>query len=147
MWLCGSVYDFCCLRNNEILIIPYWTFWFKKALRASDSESIGSVSDPHRRHHVVSLSKTHKLSTLLVKPRKLWLRPNMSEKLLTGTLSLNTNKQTRKGPDTWKSMHSVSDKIENCFYAPNFEKVGRAYCFGLVCLSVCVCVRLLTFKW
>ena len=27
-------------------------------------------------------------------------------------------------------------------YAPNFEKVGRAYCFGLVCLSV----RLLTFE-
>ena len=36
------------------------------------------------------------------------------------------------------------------FYAPNFEKVGRAYCFRLVCvsvfLSVClsVCVRPLT---
>ena len=32
------------------------------------------------------------------------------------------------------------------FYAlptlnPNFEKVGRAYCFRLVCLSVCLCVR------
>ena len=25
-------------------------------------------------------------------------------------------------------------------YAPNFEKVGRAYWFGLVCLSVCACV-------
>ena len=33
------------------------------------------------------------------------------------------------------------------FYAPNFEKVGRAYCFRLVCLSVCACVRLLTFEW
>ena len=41
------------------------------------------------------------------------------------------------------------------FYAPNFEKVGRAYCFRLVCLSVCLsvcvcvcaCVRLLTFEW
>ena len=27
-----------------------------------------------------------------------------------------------------------------CFYAPNFEKVGRAYCFRLVCLCVCLCV-------
>ena len=31
------------------------------------------------------------------------------------------------------------------YYAPNFEKVGRAYCFRLVCLcvcvSVCVCVN------
>ena len=26
-------------------------------------------------------------------PRKRWLRPDMTEKLLTGTLSLNTNKQ------------------------------------------------------
>ena len=26
------------------------------------------------------------------------------------------------------------------FYDPNFEKVGRAYCFRLVCLSVCACV-------
>ena len=23
------------------------------------------------------------------------------------------------------------------FYAPNFEKVGRAYCFRLVCVCVC----------
>ena len=28
----------------------------------------------------------------------------------------------------------------NSFYAPNFEKVGRAYCFRLVCVCVCVCV-------
>ena len=26
------------------------------------------------------------------------------------------------------------------YYAPNFEKVGRAYCFWLVCLSVCLSV-------
>ena len=32
----------------------------------------------------------------LVKPRKRWLRPDMTEKLLTGTLSLNTNKQSNK---------------------------------------------------
>ena len=33
---------------------------------------------------------------LLVIPRKQWLRPDMTEKLLTGTLSLNANKQTNK---------------------------------------------------
>ena len=49
---------------------------------------------PHRRHRVVSLSKTHQLPTVLGKPRKRWLRPDMTEKLLTGKLSLNTNKQT-----------------------------------------------------
>ena len=62
--------------------------------RASDSESRGPGFDPRMRHRVVSLSKTHLLPTVLVKPRKSWLRPDMTEKLLTGTLSLNTNKQT-----------------------------------------------------
>ena len=51
---------------------------------------------PHMRHRVMSLSKTHLLPTVLVKPRKSWLRPEMTEKLLTWTLSLNTNKQTNK---------------------------------------------------
>ena len=62
--------------------------------RASDSESWGPGFEPHKRHRVVSLSKAHLLPTVLVKPRKRWLRPDMTEKLLTGTLSLNTNKQT-----------------------------------------------------
>ena len=30
-------------------------------------------------------------------------------------------------------------------FSPNFEKVGRAYCFRLVCVSVCE--RLLTYEW
>ena len=64
--------------------------------RASDSESRGPGFEPHKRHRVVSLSKAHLLPTVLVKPRKRWLRPDMTEKLLTGTLSLNTNKQTKR---------------------------------------------------
>ena len=36
--------------------------------------------------------------------------------------------------------------FHTCF-APNFEKVGRAYCFRLVCLSVCLSVCVLTFVW
>ena len=35
--------------------------------------------------------------------------------------------------------------ISTFYYTPNFEKVGRAYCFRLVCVCVCVCV--LTFEW
>ena len=61
--------------------------------RASDSESRGPWFDPHRRHRVVSLRKTHLLPTVLVEPMKRWLRPDMTEKLLTETLSPNTNKQ------------------------------------------------------
>ena len=59
-----------------------------------DSESRSPGFDPHKRHRVVSLSKTNLLPTVLVKPRKHWLRTDITEKLLTGTLSLNTNKQT-----------------------------------------------------
>ena len=44
-----------------------------------------SAPDPHLRHCVVSLSKAHLLPIVLVKPRKQWLRPDMTEKLLTGT--------------------------------------------------------------
>ena len=43
---------------------------------------------------VVSLSKdTFTPQKVLVIPRKRWLHPNMTEKLLTGMLSNNTNKQ------------------------------------------------------
>ena len=41
--------------------------------------------DPHSGRRVVSLSKIHlPLQKVLVIPRKQWLHPNMTEKLLTG---------------------------------------------------------------
>ena len=40
------------------------------------------------------LSKTLYTPKVLVIPRKGWFHPDMTEKLLTGTLNLNTNKQT-----------------------------------------------------
>ena len=43
--------------------------------------------------------------------------------------------------------NSVRVTVYFPFYAPNFEKVGRAYCFRLVCLSVYVSVCVLTFEW
>ena len=42
--------------------------------------------------HVVSLSKTFYHPKVLVIHRNQWLRTDMTEKLLTGMLSLNTNK-------------------------------------------------------
>ena len=60
--------------------------------RVSDSGARGRGFDTYRRR-VVSLSKTLYSPKVLVNlPRKRWLRPDMTEKLLTGTLSLNTNK-------------------------------------------------------
>ena len=55
--------------------------------RVSDSGARGWGFETYRRR-VVSLSKT--LYSPKV-PRKRWLSPDMTEKLLTGTLSLNTN--------------------------------------------------------
>ena len=61
----------------------------------SDSGARGRGFDTYLRR-VVSLSKkTFTPRKVLVIPRKRWLRPDMTEKLLTGTLSINTNKETR----------------------------------------------------
>ena len=43
--------------------------------------------DPHSCRRVVSLSKIH------LPPRKWWLRPDITEKLFTGTLSKNETKR------------------------------------------------------
>ena len=54
--------------------------------RASDSGARGRRFDPHSGSHVVSLSKIHlPPKKVLVIPRKRWLRPDMTEKLLPGT--------------------------------------------------------------
>ena len=42
---------------------------------------------------VVSLRKKLYSPKVLVIPKKRWLRPDITEKLLTGTFNLNTNKQ------------------------------------------------------
>ena len=60
--------------------------------RASDSGARGRGFDTYLRR-VVSLSKdTFTPRKVLVIPRKRWLRPDMTEKMFTGTLSLNKTK-------------------------------------------------------
>ena len=61
--------------------------------RMSDSGSNRSAFKTYL-CRVVPLSKTLYSPKVLVIPRKQWLHPDMTETLLTGTLSLNTNKQT-----------------------------------------------------
>ena len=53
--------------------------------RASDSGARGRGFGPHSGRRVVSLSKIHLPPKILVIPRKRRLRPDMTEKLLTGT--------------------------------------------------------------
>ena len=59
--------------------------------RRSPEREVGGFETYIRR--VVSMRKIFYSPKVLVIPRKSWLRPDMTEKLLTGTLSLNTNKQ------------------------------------------------------
>ena len=54
--------------------------------RASDSGARDRGFDPHSGRRVVSLSKIHlPPKKVMVIPRKQWLRPDMTKKLLTGT--------------------------------------------------------------
>ena len=70
--------------------------------RASDSGARGQGFETYLRR-VVSFSKTLYSPKVLVIPRKRWLRPDMTEKLLNGTLSLNTNKSQKGGTQLLKS--------------------------------------------
>ena len=68
--------------------------------RVSDSGARGQGFDTYL-CHVVSFSKdTFTQRKVLVIPRKQWLSPDMTEKLLTWMLSINTNKQ-KPGDVTW----------------------------------------------
>ena len=75
-------YDHICLGGRTGLMV-----------RASDSGSGDPGSILGRVGVFVSLSKRHLLpKKVLVIPRNRWLRLNMTEKLFTGTLNHNQNK-------------------------------------------------------
>ena len=67
----------------------------------------------------MSLSKAHLLLKILVIPRKWWLRPNMTEKLFTGTLRINQ---------------------------PTISNVTTRNCEILKCTFVCICIGLTEMK-
>ena len=59
---------------------------------------------------VVSLSKdTFTHPKVLVIPRKRWLRPDMTEKLFTGTLSLNKTKANQNLSEEESPLSSLAD--------------------------------------
>ena len=59
--------------------------------RVLDSRPRGRWYEPHRRHHVVSLSKNINPSLVLVQPRK--THPFITERLLMGRKETNQTKQ------------------------------------------------------
>ena len=83
--------------------------------RASNSEARGRGFETYL-HHVVSLGKTLYFPKVLVIPRKRWLRPDMTEKLLTGTLNINTNKQIFNLCGAWLNMLCTINQLKGTLY-------------------------------
>ena len=81
----------CLILQTYMCIIPSIRGVWCLSGRSSDSRERGQRFKTYIRH-VVSLSKTFHSPKVLAIPRKLWHHPDRTEKLLTGTLSLNTNK-------------------------------------------------------
>ena len=68
-------------------------------VNTSDSGSRGRGFELHSGCRVVSLSKTYlPPQKVLVIPKKRWLHPNMTEKLVTGTLSIKPNEIVARKP-------------------------------------------------
>ena len=63
--------------------------------KAYDSESRGPVFDPGWQHPAVALTRHFYSLNYWLMHRKRWLRSDMTEKLLTWTLNLNTNELVR----------------------------------------------------
>ena len=87
----------CLIRSNLKVASSHYHSWGARWLsgRASVSRARGrrvrNLPPP-----CCVLSKTLFSSKVLVIPRKRWFRPDMTEKLLTGTLNLNTQKKKKK---------------------------------------------------
>ena len=92
------------LRTHDVQAIRYQQLCYKGTrwgcgglvVNNSDSRSRDWVFEPHSGRRVVSLSKTYIPPKVLVIPRERWLRPNMTEKLFTGTLSIKQTKNKKK---------------------------------------------------
>ena len=102
----------CCIS----LFLKYIICVYLSIEREMDTgECSGSVSDSGARGRgfethlrlVVSLSMTLYSTKVMVKLRKRWLHPDMTEKLLAGTLNLNTNKQTNEAIQSFSLAKSL----------------------------------------
>ena len=97
-----------------------------------DNASDSGVRAPLGSNHGVSLSKVHNLKVLV--PRKRWLRPNMTEKLFTGTLRINQHHATYKFGILGHRGNLVS---------PSFKAVNQKAGFidilqGINCAIICI---------
>ena len=93
--LCSRMYERACLQTNTHTYMHRHTNLQRELSgRVLDSKPKGRGFEPHRRHCVVSLSKSIHPSLALVQPRK--TRPFITERLLMGRKeSKQTNKQNQ----------------------------------------------------
>ena len=106
----------CYLKLYVISIATGGARW--SSGRASDSGAKGRGLDTYLRR-VVSFSKdtfTHR--KILVIPKKRWLRPDMTEKLFTGTLSLNKTKTIATDNPTLKNGDVYLQNYNSATYYP-----------------------------
>ena len=108
----------CCFKHlyAVFLKVPFWVARWLSG-RASDSGARRRV-----RNLPVSLSRTLNSPKVLVIASKRWLRPDMTEKLFTGTLSPSTNKQ--------KQTPFQTQLLSLCYAAAGKSPIHRVkYCY------------------
>ena len=118
----------------------YYTLWLSG--RKLDSRPRGRGFEPHRRHYVVSLSKTPCVihvnpSLVLVQPRK--IRPCITERLLSRILTTQIcllsifakKKFSRKFPSQQKSHIIVCEQLK-CRPACASAQSCRRFCYSLI---------------
>ena len=105
--------------------------------RALDSGGRGFETYLRR---VEALSKTLYSPKVLVIHRKRWFRPDMTEKLLTGTLNLNTNKQTRNRHKTFHFNFYFPKQTAITTYEPHREKTCSCHMSRVIRKpAFCIC--------
>ena len=101
-----------CWRPGALPVGDTLSFWIGGGGwlngRVLDSGGRGPGFEPHNRC-VVSLSQDTFSSPKYWSPRKQWRRPNMTEKLFTGTLN---NNQTKPKPFGWSSF--IESNMATC---------------------------------
>ena len=81
-------------------------------VNTSDSGSRGLGFESYSCRRVVSLSKTYFPQKVLVIPRKLWLSPNMTEKIVYRDVKHQTN-QTKTRQEDLKTSGICHPRFEN----------------------------------
>ena len=79
----------------------------------------------------MSLSKVHLPPKVLVIPRMLWLRPDMTEKLFTGTLSKRKKKRKTCKPELARTPGFGPTVFFSSFFSEYWENIPHKISFWI----------------